>query len=124
MLERWRPGNELPEKSDNERFAVYVALDNGDVKLADWVSWTECTSEYHATTGVYLGQYPQDGDAYYSTDDGYEIRRSTIHDDDRWCISFDGEDKTERTFVVGWIEALKSVPEHPNAAQIFQTHSQ
>lgn len=67
----WNQANTLPEKGDNERFTVYLAFDDKSVKLADWCSYTTMGSEYHSN-GTYLGEYPQDGDACYITDDaGY-----------------------------------------------------
>lgn len=57
----WRTPNELPELKDGERLDVYLSFDNGEVKLAGWTAWTTYGSEYHASTGVYLGQFAQDG---------------------------------------------------------------
>lgn len=103
----WRQANTLPEKGENQRFAVYLAFDDGRVRLADWVSYTEMGSEYHAN-GTYLGQYPQGGDALYTTDDGFDVRRA---DDGEWetFSTFDDGTKVRRV-VVGWMEAMKPVP--------------
>lgn len=108
-MERWKDPSELPELGDGARFHVYLAFSTGDVKLADWTAWTEYGSEYHSTTGVYLGSYPQDGDAYYMTDDGFDVRKG---DDGRWFSERHHDDGSKTPFyVVGWIEALKPVPE-------------
>lgn len=107
----WRDPVYLPECEDGERFAVYLAFSTGEVKLADWVAWTTYGSEHHATTGVYLGHYPQDGDALYMTDDGFEVRKG---DDGFWFSEKVGDDGTKTPFyVVGWMEALKPLPPPP-----------
>lgn len=109
----WRTPDELPELKDGDRFAVYLAFDTGDVKLADWVAWTEHASEYHASTGVYLGQYPQDGDALYMTDDGFDVRKG---DDGRWVSHKHHEDGSKTPFyVTAWIEALRPLPSAPGS---------
>ena len=103
----WHPAITLPEKGENERFAVYLAFDDRKVRLADWVSYTTMGSEYHSN-GTYLGQYPQDGDSLYMTDDGYDVRKA---DDGGWetFSHFDDGTKT-RHVVVGWMEAMIPIP--------------
>lgn len=36
----WQSPHTLPEKGENERFAVYLAFCDGTVQLADWLSYT------------------------------------------------------------------------------------
>jgi hypothetical protein len=112
--EGWRSPGDLPELKDGERFAAYLAFDTGEVKLADWTAWTDYGSEYHGSTGVYLGQYAQDGDALYMTDDGFEVRKDS---DERWFAEKHFDDGTKTPFyVTGWIEALKPIPAPPGSA--------
>lgn len=107
-LTMWKQANTLPEKDENERFSVYLAFSDSKVRLADWVSYATMGSEYHAN-GTYLGQYPQDGDALYMTDDGFDVRKAT---DGEWETFFHFDDGTKRRLVVvGWMEAMKPVPE-------------
>lgn len=104
----WKPASTLPEKGENERFAVYLAFDDRRVRLADWVSYTLMGSEYHSN-GTYLGEYPQDGDACYMTDCGYDVRKD---DDGQWYTTRQFADGIpERFYVTGWMEAMKPVPE-------------
>lgn len=111
----WRTPDDLPELKDGDRFAVYLAFDTGEVKLADWVAWTETASEYHASTGVYLGQSPQDGDALYMTDDGFDVRKD---DHGRWVSHKHHDDGTKTPFyVTAWTEALKPLPSAPGSVQ-------
>ncbi len=103
----WKQADILPEKGDNERFAVYLAFDDKTVKLADWVSYTHMGSEYHSN-GTYLGEYPQDGDSFYMTDCGFEVR----NDDGKWFAEKHLENGTiEKFYVVGWMEALRPLPD-------------
>lgn len=104
----WKQANTLPEKGDSERFTVYLAFDDKTVKLADWVSYTHMGSEYHSN-GTYLGEYPQDGDSLYMTECGFDVRKDEC---DRWFSEKHFKDGTkEKFYVVGWMEAMKSVPE-------------
>ena len=104
----WSTPTTLPEKGEGERFSVYLAFDDRTVRLADWVAYTTMGAEYHAN-GTYLGQYPQDGDALYMTDDGYDVRKT---DDGAWETFSHCDDGTKkRHVVVGWMEAMKPVPE-------------
>lgn len=106
----WQPPHTLPEKGDNERFHVYLAFDDRQVRLADWVSYTTMGSEYHSN-GTYLGEYPQDGDAFYMTECGFDVR---LDDDGRWFTNRHLDDGTvERMNVTAWTEALKPVPPWP-----------
>jgi len=109
----WQPARTLPEKGDDVRFHVYLAFDNRTVRLADWVSFTHYSSEYH-NTGAYLGQYPSDGDSYYMTDDGYDVRKS---EDGSWeTYSHHDDGRKERHVVTGWMEALRPAPEWADVA--------
>lgn len=113
----WQQANTLPEKRDDERFVVYLAFDDRTVKLADWCSYTKYASEYHSN-GTYLGEYPYDGDSFYMTDCGFEVRRDS-DDDNRWYAEKHFADgTTERFHVVGWMEAMKPVPEWGSAEAI------
>lgn len=106
----WQAADTLPEKGENERFAVYLAFDDQKVRLADWVSYTHYGSEYHSN-GTYLGEYPQDGDALYITDDGYDVRRA---DDGKWeTFSIFDDGTKKRHVVIGWMEAMKPAPVWP-----------
>jgi hypothetical protein len=109
--EGWQPPATLPEKGEGDRFDVYLAFDNGDVKLANWFFYTETCSEYHASTGVYLGQSLQGGDAGYMTDDGFDVHHE---DDGKWRTYRhpDGDTKVPMR-VVGWMEALRPAPPPP-----------
>lgn len=105
----WKQPDTLPEKGDNERFIVYLAFDDRTVRLADWCSYTHIGSEYHSN-GTYLGEYPQDGDSFYMTDCGHEVRKDS-DDEDRWYATRCFADGTsEKFYVVGWTEALKPAP--------------
>lgn len=115
----WQPIETLPEKGENERFDVYLSFDTGEVKLASWVCYIERSPEFHASTGVYLGQSIQGGDACYMTDDGYDVRRD---DDGRWFsqnhptanIGDDGRlapfGEPTPFYATAWMEALKPTP--------------
>lgn len=105
---KWEHASTLPEKGEDERFAVYLAFDDRSVRLADWVSYTNYSSEYHST-GAYLGQYPSDGDSLYMTADGYDVRKV---DSGEWetYSHFDNGTK-KRHVVIGWMEAMRPVPE-------------
>lgn len=108
---QWQTPDTLPECEDDARFAVYLVFDDGSVRLADWVGFTIYGSEYHGSTGVYLGSFPQDGDAYYMTDDGFEVRKA---DDGRWFAERFHEDGSKAPFyVTHWMEALKPLPPRP-----------
>lgn len=103
----WLNPHRLPEKDEGVRFSVYLAFDNHDVKLADWVAYTHYSAEYHAN-GTYLGQYPSDGDTLYMTDDGFDVRRA---DDGQWeTFSHNDDGSKTRLVVVGWMEAMLPVP--------------
>lgn len=106
----WQAPDTIPEKGDDERFVVYMAFDDGKVRLADWVSYTHYESEYHSN-GTYLGRFPVDGDSLYMTDDGYDVRRA---DDGAWETHSELQDGSrQRHVVVAWMEALRPVPAHP-----------
>jgi hypothetical protein len=109
----WKLPSTLPEKKEGERFDVYLAFDTGEVKLASWMAYTEMGSEYHGTTGVYLGEYAQGGDALYMTDDGFDVRRE---EDGEWR-SYKHISDTERVpfRVTAWMEALLPLPKPPCA---------
>lgn len=114
----WKPSETLTPKSDNEKFQVYLAFDDGNVKHADWCGFTEYASEYHGTTGVYLGQYAQGGDAFYMTEDGYEVRQDEEGGPWLYFTYADGLDKPKPgPHVTAWMEALKPVPAHPTTDQ-------
>jgi hypothetical protein len=103
----WHQANTLPEKGENERFFAYLAFDDQKVRLADWVSYTTTASEYHSN-GTYLGQFVQDGDSMYITDDGFEVRKA---DDGEWDIYYINDDGSKtRSVVVGWMTALRPTP--------------
>lgn len=114
----WEPGDTLPVKDEDEKFSVYLAFDNGDVVQADWISYTEYASEFHGSTGVYLGQYPQNGDAYYMTEDGSEVRQD--NDGDPWFFQVYEEGKKVRNGpkVIAWMEAVKPLPLHPDPVAV------
>ena len=116
-MTEWQPSETLPSKADGERFQVYLAFDDGVVKHAAWSAYTEYASEYHATTGVCLGQYPQGGDAFYMTEDGFDVRQD---DEGGFWFYFtypDGLDKPQLgPRVTAWMEALKPKPRHPSAS--------
>lgn len=87
----WNQANTLPENGDNERFTVYLAFDDQSVKLADWCSYT----------------------TIYMTDDGFDVRKSEDGEWETFCHHEDGT-KT-RVVVVGWMEAMKPVPQWDKA---------
>ena len=114
----WQDASTLPEKGEDERFAVYLAFDDKKVRLADWVSYTLRGSEYHSN-GTYLGQYPYDGDSLYMTVDGYDVRKA---DDGMWETFSHFEDgRKERHVVVGWMEAMLPAPEWADARDQIHT---
>jgi GT2 family glycosyltransferase len=107
---RWQSPETLPEKDEDDRFMVYLAFDDGSVKLADWVSYTLTGAEYHST-GAYLGEYAYDGDSLYMTEDGFDVRKT---DDGGWetfMCDDDDEGSEKRLLVVGWMEALVPAPQ-------------
>ncbi|MGI9306308.1 MAG: hypothetical protein ACR2P5_03285 [Gammaproteobacteria bacterium] len=107
----WKTAQCLPEREIGERFDVYLAFSTKDVKLASWSAWIETGSEYHSN-GTYLGQFEQDSDTLYMTDDGFDVRK----DVNGWHTVSVGDDGVEtRVDVVAWTEALIPCPEHPSA---------
>lgn len=106
----WRQPDTLPEKGENDRFHVYLAFDNGEVALADWYCIVQRASEYHATTGVYVGQSVQDIDDGYMLADGRNVR---IRYDGKWSWEIDSDTPGpgQKGIVVGWMEALRPTPE-------------
>lgn len=65
LAAQWQPIETAP------RDGTEVILRRDDrVTSGCWTEWTETEAEYHATTGVYLGQSIQGGGACWSSWDG------------------------------------------------------
>ena len=109
----WRSPDDLAGPEQHDRDVIYVALANGDVLLADASAWVETSSEYHGTTGVYLGQSVQDAWSGFVGWDGDLFER----DEEGWhCYRHpNGDAEKVRVAVVGWQPAIK---DKPTSAQI------
>jgi len=114
----WQPTVTLTEPSQHERRVVWLALDNGEAVLADASAYVETSAEYHASTGVYLGQSIQDawsgfvgwnGDVFERDDAGWHCYRHP-HADDRKV----------RIAVIGWLDAIAARPPVPAAMSASQ----
>lgn len=112
----WRNPNELRQPVEHERDTIYVALANGEVKLADASAYVETSAEYHSTTGVYLGQTLQDAWSGWIGWEGDMFE----HDDAGWhCYRYpNGGDTKVRVAVVGWQPAIKDQPAAPAFAEV------
>lgn len=115
----WEPAKTLPIKDEDEKFSVYLAFDNGDVVHADWISFTDYGSEFHASTGVYLGQFAQGGDAFFMTEDGNEVRQTDENGPWFYQVNDDGKWRNGQK-VIAWMDAVKPLPLHP----LLQENSQ
>lgn len=104
----WERPDILAEPSTSSDATVYLALDNGEVILADSVHWVDTASEYHSSTGEYLGEFVQGGWTGYVGRTGDMVEK----DDVGWhCTQYpNGADKGVRVNVLGWMNALKPVP--------------
>lgn len=74
-LSGWMPIETAPKDGTSIMLHATATTYQGEpvaerVTIGQWEEWTETASEYHATTGEYLGQSIQDGGASWMSWDG------------------------------------------------------